>query len=187
MIVECVPNFSEGRDPVVISAVARSIESVEGVLLLDKTSDPDHNRSVLTFAGPLVKVGEAAVAAVKSAVEYIDLSRHSGVHPRIGAVDVVPFVPVHNLSLSDCAEMARDVGARIWGELAVPVFLYEAAAMRPECTRLENVRKLAPLGLAPDFGNGLHPTAGATVVGARKFLIAWNINLRTTDLGVARA
>jgi glutamate formiminotransferase len=187
LIIECVPNFSEGRDPVVISTIARSIESIEGVLLLNKTSDPDHNRSVLTFAGHPARVAEGALAAVKSALEHIDLSRHSGVHPRIGAVDVLPFVPVHEIPLSDCVDLARAVGARIWEELAIPVFLYEAAAMRPKYSRLENIRRLAPLGLAPDFGTGRHSTAGATVVGARRFLIAWNINLRTTDIGIARA
>lgn len=187
MIVECVPNFSEGRDPVIVAAIARAVSSVSGALLLDQTSDQDHNRSVLTFAGSPDAVMDAAVAAVGASVEKIDLTRHSGVHPRLGAADVVPFVPVEGVTLEECANFAREAGARIWNELHVPVYLYEAAALRSECKRLENVRKLAPHGLVPDIGEGRHPTAGVSVVGARKFLIAWNINLRTTDVAAARA
>ena len=186
MIVESVPNFSEGRDPVIVAAIGQAVSSAPGVTLLDTTSDQDHNRSVLTFAGAPQAVAEAAFLAVRAAVAKIDLSRHAGVHPRLGAADVIPLVPVEGTTLEDCAALARSLGARIWGELGVPVYLYEAAALRPECKRLENVRRLAPAGLAPDFGTGRHPTAGASVVGARKFLIAWNINLRTTDLTVAR-
>ncbi len=186
MIVECVPNFSEGRDPAIVAALGRAVSSVPGVLLLDTTSDQDHNRSVLTFAGAPTAVADAAVAAVRVAVEKIDLTRHAGVHPRLGAADVIPFVPVDNMTLRQCAELARDAGRRIWSELRVPVYLYEAAHLRPECARLENVRKLAPAGLPPDIGEGRHPTAGASVVGARKFLVAWNINLRTSDLAAAR-
>lgn len=187
MIVECVPNFSEGRDPLIVAAIAQAVSSVPGAVLLDKTSDQDHNRSVLTFAGEPQGVMNAAVAATRAAVEKIDLTRHAGVHPRLGAADVIPFVPVQGVTLEHCAEFARETGARIWDELRVPVFLYEAAALRPECRRLENVRRLAPQGLAPDIGEGRHPTAGVSVVGARKFLIAWNINLRTSDVAVARA
>jgi glutamate formiminotransferase/glutamate formiminotransferase/formiminotetrahydrofolate cyclodeaminase len=186
LIVECVPNFSEGRDPVIVATIARAVSSVPGVLLLDTTSDPDHNRSVLTFAGAPRAIADAAVAAVGAAVEKIDLSRHAGVHPRLGSADVIPFVPVSGVTLEQCAGLAREVAARIWDELRVPVYLYESAALRPECQRLENVRKLAPTGLAPDIGKGRHPTAGASVVGARKFLVAWNINLRTSDLAAAR-
>jgi glutamate formiminotransferase len=186
LIVECVPNFSEGRDPVIIAAIARAVSSVPEVSLLDSTSDQDHNRSVLTFAGQPQAVADAAFLAVREAALKIDMSHHAGVHPRIGAADVVPLVPVADISLEACAALARGLGARIWNELGVPVYLYEAAALRPECQRLENVRKLAPAGFPPDFGTGRHPTAGASVVGARKFLIAWNINLRTTDLAVAR-
>lgn len=183
MIAECVPNFSEGRDEGAIDGIAAAIPAR---LLLDRTSDPDHNRTVLTFAGDPAAVAEAAFAAVKRAVAAIDISRHAGVHPRIGAADVVPFVPVEGIGLAECAEIARQVGRRIWNELGVPVFLYQAAAERPECARLENVRKLAPAGLTPDIGEGRHPTAGACVVGARRFLVAWNINLRTRDLAAAR-
>ncbi len=186
MIIECVPNFSEGRDPVIVASIARAASGVPGVALLDTTSDQDHNRSVLTFAGGPARVAEAAFVAVREAMAKIDLSRHAGAHPRLGAADVIPLVPVEGTTLVECATLASTLGARIWNELGVPVYLYEAAARRPECRRLENVRKLAPAGLAPDFGTGRHPTAGASVVGARKFLIAWNINLRTEDVAVAR-
>jgi glutamate formiminotransferase len=186
LIVECVPNFSEGRDPVIVAAIAAAVEAVPDVWLLDTTSDQDHHRSVLTFAGAPEAVMNAAFAAVREAAARIDMSRHAGVHPRIGAADVVPLVPVEGISLASCADLARRLGARIDRELGVPVYLYEAAALRPECKRLENVRKLAPSGLAPDYGIGRHPTAGASVVGARKFLIAWNINLRTHNVAFAR-
>ena len=186
MIVECVPNFSEGRDPVIVSSIARAVRDVPEVLLLDTTSDQDHNRSVLTFGGVPEAVVEAAFRAVRTAVATIDLTKHAGVHPRIGAADVVPLVPVGGITLEECAALAARLGERIWNELRLPVFLYEAAARRPECSRLENVRRLAPTGLAPDFGTGRHPTAGAAVVGARKFLVAWNINLRTADVAFAR-
>ena len=180
-IVECVPNFSEGRDPVIVAAIGQAIPC-----LLDTTSDPDHNRSVLTFAGAPREVADAALAAARIAVERIDITRHAGVHPRLGAVDLIPFVPVQEIGLEECAELARETGARIWEQLRVPVYFYEAAALRPECRRLESVRRLAAAGLAPDIGEGLHPTAGVCVVGARRFLVAWNINLRTRDLEAAR-
>lgn len=186
MIIECVPNFSEGRDPVIVASIAQAVAAVAGVKLLDTTSDQDHNRSVLTFAGPPDAVVEAAFAAVREAALKIDMSRHAGVHPRIGAADVVPLVPVEGITLEECAKLAQGLGARIERELSVPVYLYEAAALRPECRRLENVRKLAPTGFPPDYGTGRHPTAGASVVGARKFLVAWNINLRTHDVAFAR-
>src|SRR5579863_257722 len=186
LIVESVPNFSEGRDPLIVASIARAVSAAPGVTLLDTTSDQDHNRSVLTFAGAPRAVADAAFLGVREAVAKIDLSRHAGVHPRLGAADVIPLVPVEGTTIEHCATLARALGERIWKELGVPVYLYEAAALRPECKRLENVRKLAPAGLAPDFGTGRHPTAGASVVGARKFLIAWNINLRTTDLAAAR-
>ena len=182
MIVECVPNFSAGRDRAVVDAIARAA----GAALLDATSDPDHNRTVLTMAGAPDAVAEAALAAVREAVARIDLTRHSGVHPRLGVADVIPFVPVRGVTLEVCAALARSVGQRIWDELRVPVYLYEAAALRPACARLENVRKMAAV-LPPDIGQGRHPTAGASVVGARKFLIAWNINLASQDLAAARA
>lgn len=170
----------------IVASIGRAVSAVPGAHLLDTTSDQDHNRSVLTFAGTPPAVVEAAFMAVREAVAKINLTQHAGVHPRLGAADVIPLVPVEAITLQECATLARTLGERIWNELAVPVYLYEAAALRPECQRLENVRKLAPAGLQPDFGTGRHPTAGAAVVGARKFLIAWNINLRTEDLAAAR-
>ncbi len=187
MIVECVPNFSEGRDPAIIASLGNAVQSTEGASLLDTSWDVDHNRSVLTFAGSPGAVGAAALDVVRVAASLIDLSSHTGVHPRLGAADVVPFVPVSGVSLADCAELARTTGQRIWEELRIPVYLYEAAALRPECVRLENIRKLVAGGLVPDFGDKPHPTAGVCVVGARKFLIAWNVNLLTSDVSVARA
>jgi glutamate formiminotransferase len=181
-VIECVPNFSEGRDPVIVAALGRAV----GPLLLDTTSDPDHHRSVLTFAGAPENVARAALSVIAVAVERIEITRHAGVHPRIGAADVVPFVPVADITLQQCAELAAETAERVWKELRLPVYLYEAAARRPECRRLESIRKLAPAGLPPDIGDGRHPTAGACVIGARKFLIAWNINLTTTDLAAAK-
>jgi len=197
-IVECVPNFSEGRRREVVDQILATIASVPGVTLLDAEMDPDHNRSVLTFAGEPEPVMEAAVRAVKKASELIDLNHHSGQHPRMGATDVVPFVPVENVTLDDCAEMARVVGRRIGEEAGIPVFLYEAAASSPARTSLADVRRGEFEGLReligkdparkPDFGPAkIHPTAGATAVGARRFLVAFNANLNTGDVRVARA
>jgi glutamate formiminotransferase len=197
-IVECVPNFSEGRDARKVDAIAAAVASVQGIVVLDISLDPDHNRSVITFAGAADSVGEAAMRAVALAVESIDLTRQHGVHPRIGAADVVPFVPVQDITLAECARLATAVGEQIWSRLGVPVYLYEAAARRPDRVNLENIRrggfeKLRDLARThpdhhPDFGEaGLHPTAGATVVGARKFLIAFNINLKTPDVKLAQA
>ncbi len=186
-MIECVPNFSEGRDRAVIEALERSVGDVPGARLLDSTSDVDHNRTVLTFVGDSKAVTEAALAALGTAVERIDLTRHAGVHPRLGAADVVPFVPLEGATLAECAALAREAGELIWSRLRVPVYLYEAAALRPECTRLEAVRKGAMGGtLAPDIGDTPHPTAGCCVVGARGFLIAWNIVLESDDLSAAQ-
>lgn len=187
MTIECVPNFSEGRDRPVIAALERAVRKVPGALLLDSTSDIDHNRTVLTFAGEAKAVADAALAAVGVAVTRIDLTGHEGVHPRLGAADVVPFVPVEHATLEDCAIIAHETGERIWDEFRVPVYLYEAAARRPECVRLENIRKRAAAGLAPDIGGKRHPTAGYCVVGARECLVAWNIILETDDQDAARA
>jgi glutamate formiminotransferase len=183
-LVECVPNFSEGRDPAKIEAIAEAIRSA-GAVVLDRSSDPDHHRSVVTFAAPADLAGEAAFRAVRQAVASLDLRSHSGVHPRIGAADVVPFVPLRGVTLAECAAIARQTGRRIWEELRVPVYLYEAAALRPECRNLADIRRGAvPF---PDFGGpALHPSAGAVVVGARKFLIAFNVNLQTSDVAIAR-
>jgi glutamate formiminotransferase / formiminotetrahydrofolate cyclodeaminase len=197
-IVECVPNFSEGRRAEVVEALIQSIASVPGVTLLDSEMDPDHNRSVLTFAGEPDPVIEAAVAVTKRASELIDLNQHSGQHPRMGATDVVPFVPVEGVTLDDCAGFARTAGKRIGEELGIPVFLYEAAASRPDRTNLADVRRGEFEGLrerigndadrVPDFGPAkIHPTAGATAVGARRFLVAFNANLNTGDVRVAKA
>lgn len=187
LTIECVPNFSEGRDRSIVAALEYAVRNIPGAMLLDSTSDADHNRSVLTFAGEPKPVADAAFAAIQQAVRLIDLTAHEGVHPRVGAADVVPFVPVENATLEDCARIARETGQRIWDQLRVPVFLYEAAALRPECARLENIRRRANSGLAPDIGDARHPTAGYCVVGARKFLIAWNILLKSNDLAAAKS
>ena len=195
-IVECVPNFSEGRRTEVVEAIAREAE-VEGVRVLDVERDPSHNRMVLTFVGEPNAVAEAAFRTVKKAIELIDLNQHEGEHPRIGAADVVPFVPISDVSMEECVELARALGERIAKELQVPVYLYEKAATRPERRNLENIRKGEFEGLReaierdpdrkPDFGEPrVHPTAGATVVGARRPLIAFNVNLGTNDIEIAK-
>jgi glutamate formiminotransferase len=196
-IVESVPNFSEGRDASKVDAIVEAIRSVRGIAILDREMDADHNRSVITFAGPATAVVEAAYRGVERAVDLIDLRVHKGVHPRIGACDVVPFVPVEGVTLEDCVRLANELGARLWGNLHLPVYLYEAAARRPDRLNLENIRRGQFEGLRdevrtnpdrlPDFGEAeLHPSAGATVVGARKFLIAYNINLNTADVEIAK-
>lgn len=193
-ILECVPNFSEGRDPRAVDAIVEAVTS-SGVKLLGRESDPDHNRSVVTFAGHPVDVAEAAFRAIAAAVRHIDMSTHSGVHPRIGAADVVPFVPIEGITLEQAAAVARSTAERVWNELGVPVYLYEAAARAPERIRLENIRRGGLPFLRehiterpPDVGEPvLHPTAGATVMGARKLLIAFNIDLATTDVAIAQA
>jgi glutamate formiminotransferase len=192
-----VPNFSEGRNEETVGALAEAVESVAGVALLDRTMDPDHHRSVLTFAGAPADVEEAALRAVGKAIALIDLTRHRGVHPRIGAADVVPFVPVRGVTLAGCAGLAEKFGHALWERFRLPVYLYEASARRPERRRLENIRRGGFEALReavsdtaerhPDIGGpALHPTAGAAVTGARKFLIAYNIDLATPDLGVAK-
>jgi glutamate formiminotransferase len=196
-LVECVPNVSEGRDAAKIDSIVRSVEAVPGILLLDRHSDADHNRSVVTFAGPPEAVAEAAFRLVECAAALIDLTKHQGAHPRIGAADVVPFIPIEGVTLEDCAGIAVRVSERIWSELRISVFLYEAAARRPERVSLANVRRsqfealLTETGedplRAPDIGDpACHPTAGAVAVGARKFLIACNVNLKSADVAVAQ-
>lgn len=189
-LVECVPNFSEGRDPDAVAQLRRAITSVPGVLLLKSEMDADHHRSVFTFAGPPQAVSESAFRGIEAAARLIDLGRHQGVHPRIGAADVVPFVPLDGVTLQDCAALAWALGERVWRELRIPVYFYEAAARTPQRIRLENVRRGGFEGatLAPDLGGpALHPTAGACIIGARKFLIAFNVNLDTPDVGIAQA
>ena len=196
-IIECVPNFSEGINREVVERIVRSMQ-VEHVHLLDWSLDVAHNRSVVTLAGPPDAVVEAAVRAVGTAAEWIDLTRQSGVHPRIGAADVIPFVPVSGLSLAECAMLARQAGLQIWRRFGVPVYFYGAAAARPDRVKLEDVRRGQFEGLReaipkdatrrPDIGGPeLHATAGASVVGARSFLIAYNIYLDQPDIAAARA
>ncbi len=197
-LVECVPNFSEGRKPETIDALVAAIRSVPGVVLLDRQSDADHNRSVLTFVGPPESVAEAAFRAAEQALHRIDLTTHRGEHPRVGATDVIPFVPIRSVTMDDCVHLARIVGRRLAEELHIPVFLYEHAAKTPFRTHIEDIRRggLEELAermrmnpeWAPDFGDAkLHRTAGATIVGARRPLIAYNVNLAAIDLDLAKA
>ena len=189
-LIECVPNFSEGRDRQTVQAIEHAIRSVPGVILLRSEMDPDHNRSVITFAGPPDAVAQGALSGIAVAAERIDLRRHIGVHPRIGAADVVPFVPLENSTLEDCAAIAHRVGESVWNKLGVPVYFYEAAACSPERRPLENVRRggFEHPALPPDLGGpALHASAGACVIGARKLLIAFNVDLDTTDLSIAQA
>jgi glutamate formiminotransferase len=197
LLVECVPNFSEGRDPVLVASLEATISSVSGSQVLHRTSDPDHNRSVITFAGEADAVLESAVRVTARAAELIDLNHHRGVHPRIGALDVLPFVPLGATTMADCVALAHRAGERIWHELHIPVYFYQAAALQPGRTLLEKVRQGEFEGLRaaaltdetkrPDLGGPeLHPTAGAVIVGARPILIAYNINLATSDLRIAK-
>ena len=196
-VVACVPNFSEGADNACVKAIVSAMQ-VEGVRLLDWSMDSDHNRSVVTVAGPPAAVVESAVRGVGKAAELIDLTRQTGVHPRIGAADVIPFVPISKVSLDQCALMARQAGAEIWKRFGIPVYFYEAAAARPDRANLEDVRRgqFEQLREAarnkpdrrPDVGGpGLHPTAGACAVGARKFLVAYNIYFDSSDVSLVRA
>jgi glutamate formiminotransferase len=184
-LVECVPNFSEGRDAALVAALASAVRGIPGVLLLGTTSDVDHNRSVLTFAGEPEVVLEAALAAARVAVERIDLRRHVGVHPRIGALDVLPFVPLEGIAMDVCVGLAVRAAERLWDALRIPSYLYEAAAQSVERRNLAFVR--SQHAGAPDVGEGCHASAGCTAVGARKLLIAYNVNLATCDLAVAKA
>ena len=195
-LIECVPNFSEGRDPAKVDALIQTMSKLPGVWVLDHEMDADHNRCVITLAGEPDAVAEAALQGTGKAIELIDMTQHTGAHPRVGATDVVPFIPVEGVSLDDCVALARRVGQEIWKRYRIPVFFYEAAATRPDRVNLENIRRGQFEGLReelkknherqPDVGEPkLHPTAGVTVVGARKFLVAYNVNLNTSDVGVA--
>lgn len=195
-LIECVPNFSEGRDPAKVEAIVAAMSGVPGVYILDREMDADHNRCVVTLAGEPEAVAEAAMRGVGKAAELIDLTKHTGAHPRVGAADVVPFIPVEGVTIEDCVALARRAGKEIWTRYRIPVFFYEAAATRPDRVNLENVRRGQFEGLRedlkrnhdrhPDVGDPkVHPTAGVTVVGARKFLIAYNVNLNTPDVSIA--
>jgi len=194
-VVGCVPNLSEGRDSRAIERIAGEVREA-GCRVLDVHRDPDHHRSVLTIVGERANVVRGILSMVETAVQEIDLRRHRGVHPRIGAVDVIPFVPIAATPFAECVDLAREVGAQIAGRLEIPVFLYEHAALRPECRNLADVRRGGSAGVAErlrarggkaDFGpDRLHPTAGAIAVGARRFLVAYNVNLATDDVSVAR-
>jgi glutamate formiminotransferase len=195
-LVECVPNFSEGRDPAKVDAIIEAMK-IPGVYLLDREMDSDHNRCVITLVGERDAIQEAAIRGVGKAAEVIDLTKHQGAHPRMGAADVVPFIPIDGVTLEDCVAMARHVGAEIAKRFQIPVYLYEAAAATPERQNLENIRRGQFEGIRadiatnparkPDFGEPrVHPTAGATVVGARKFLIAYNVFLNTPDVDIAK-
>ncbi|KYO65854.1 glutamate formimidoyltransferase [Thermovenabulum gondwanense] len=195
-IVECIPNFSEGRRKEVIEKIAEEIKKVPKVRLLDYSADQSHNRSVFTFMGEPEAVMEAAFLSAKKAVELIDMTKHKGEHPRMGAVDVIPFVPVKNMTMEECVALSKELGRRIAEELSVPVFLYEASATRPERKNLAEIRKgefegmpqkLKDPAWMPDFGKPeIHPTAGVVAVGARMPLIAYNVNLNTSDINIAK-
>src|SRR4029077_9251837 len=195
-LVEGVPNFSEGRDSAKVDAIVAAMK-VDGVYLLDREMDADHNRCVITRVGAREPIQEAAIRGVGKAAELIDLTKHQGAHPRMGAADVVPFIPIEGLTLKDCVPMPRHVGAEIAQRFHIPVYLYEAAATSPERQNLENIRRGQFEGIRadiatsaarkPDYGEPrVHPTAGATVVGARKFLIAYNVFLNTPDVEIAK-
>ncbi len=194
-VVQCVPNISEGRRPEVVEAVVNEVRQIPGVALLDYSSDTDHNRTVITFIGEMKPVKEAAFRLTKKAVELINMEQHTGGHPRIGAVDVIPFIPIKEVEMEDCVNAAKEVAERINTELQVPTYLYGEAAQHPERHNLSNIRKGQYEALKmeigneerhPDFGQPvIHPSAGATVVGARMPLIAFNVNLATDQKWIA--
>lgn len=196
-IIECVPNFSEGRDREKIREVTNEIEKVEGVKLLDVALDPDHNRTVVTFAGEPRAVKEAAFRTIAKAAQVIDMREHTGEHPRLGATDVCPFVPVGNTTMEECVRLARELGKEVAEKLNIPVYLYEEAATKPERKNLATIRrgeyeglpeKLKDPAWRPDFGPArFNPKSGATVIGAREFLVAFNVNLTTQNLALAKA
>ena len=197
-LIECVPNFSEGRDATRIDALENAVSAVRGVKVLHRTSDADHNRTVITFVAEPDTVVEAAVRVAAKAAELIDLNHHRGVHPRLGALDVLPFVPLYGATMDQAIAIAHEAGNRLWNELGIPVYFYERAALHADRVRLENVRRgqfegrraavLSDPAARPDIGGpALHPTAGATMAGARKILVAYNINLKSTDLALAKS
>jgi glutamate formiminotransferase / formiminotetrahydrofolate cyclodeaminase len=195
-LVECVPNFSEGRDKAKVDAIVEAMK-MDGVYLLDREMDADHNRCVITLVGEREQIGEAVLRGIGKATELIDLTKHTGAHPRMGATDVVPFIPIEGVTVEDCIQLAREVGEQIWKRYQIPVYFYEAAARTPERTNLENIRRGQFEGIRdeiatvparkPDVGEArVHPTAGAVVVGARKFLVAYNVFLNTPDVNIAK-
>lgn len=195
-LVECVPNFSEGRRPEVIEAITAEVKNIPGVKLLDVKADASHNRVVVTFVGEPQAAKQAAFNACKKAAELIDMEKHHGEHPRIGATDVIPFIPVKNMTMEECVQLADELAQEIAEKLEIPVYLYEEAAKIPARKALPDIRKGQYEGLKteiskperqPDYGPArLHPSAGATVVGARQFLVAYNINLDTSDVQIAK-
>ena len=196
MLIECIPNFSEGRRPDIIKRIISAIEAVSDVHILDASSDADHNRSVVTFVAPPETVGEAAFAGIAKAAELIDMRQQTGQHPRMGATDVCPFVPIQDTTMDDCVAIAKSVGARVGAELAIPVYLYEAAATRPVRKNLANIRRggyeairdtiATDPNRTPDFGPTKLGSAGAIAIGARDILIAFNVFLTTADIDIAR-
>lgn len=196
-LIECIPNFSEGRDALVISALVDTAKSVPGVVLVDYSSDASHNRSVFTLVGDPDGIAEAAFRLCRTAMELINMTKHTGEHPRMGATDVIPFVPVKNCTAAECVEISKKVACRIWEELRIPSFLYEDSCAVEARRNLANVRrgqfesmpeKLLEAEWAPDFGERkIHPTAGITAIGARMPLIAYNVNLGTSDIEIANA
>ncbi|HOA31702.1 MAG TPA: glutamate formimidoyltransferase [Clostridia bacterium] len=193
-IVECIPNFSEGRDSNIIKEIEEAIINTKNVILLEHSSDYDHNRSVFTFMGSMEGVYDAMYKAASVAVNRIDLTRHEGKHPRIGAVDVIPLVPVQNVTMEECVELSKTLAERIYNELGLPVYLYENSASKPHRTNLADIRRGEFEGLVekmqsedwkPDYGTKPHPTAGAVVIGARKPLIAFNMQLNTANIEIA--
>ncbi|GIV65336.1 MAG: hypothetical protein KatS3mg046_596 [Bellilinea sp.] len=195
-LVECIPNFSEARRPEIVEEIIQVIQAVPQIHILDRHSDLDHNRTVITFIGPPAAVEEAAFQAIARAAQRINMDEHEGAHPRIGATDVVPFVPISDITMQDCVEMARRLGKRVGEELSIPVYLYEEAATRPERQNLENIRRgqyeglKAEIGInperQPDYGPSVLGTAGATVIGARQPLIAFNVYLNSNDTAIAQ-
>jgi len=186
-MLECVPNFSEGRNSGVVRAIVDAIQSTPGVLLLGWESDTDHNRSVVTFAGPADAVVEGAVRGTAKASELIDLSRHAGQHPRVGATDVIPFIPLEGSDMAEAISAAHRAGDQIWGRFGIPVYFYERAARSRERARLEKIRRAGFDGAPPDIGSiASHPLAGAAMIGARQILIAYNVDLDTQDVSIAK-
>jgi len=195
-LIECIPNFSEGRDPKKIKKIQDAISGVKGVHILNSTSDTNHNRTVITFVGEPKNVYKAAFEAVKAAAKIINLNDHTGVHPRIGATDVLPFVPLHSATIKDCIDLAKKLGAQIGKDLKIPIYFYEKAATRPERENLSEVRNVGYEKLReeigenpirkPDFGPEKLTTAGATAIGVREILIAYNVNLNSNDIFLAR-